>query len=274
MPFADCNGYRLYYELTGPEERPIIIQFGGSVLGRYNFSAVNDAFRKEFRLLSFDARGYGRSDAPAEPYSIEERADDGAALLDALGIERALIHGTSMGGMVAMAFTAKYPDKVIAACADCAMARCDLHRKVLFRTWRSMAEAMPLDEMADALTLQSVSPEFMETESGAGIFDDVREMVGRNTLHTIHQACIAMERMDLEQQVREIRRPILFTNGTKDIMTPPRLAPSGFSAAQIVEAVPDWARLYEFPDIGHACLLEVPDEAVAVVTSFFSEHLD
>jgi hypothetical protein len=57
-------------------------------------------------------------------------------------------------------------------------------------------------------------------------------------------------------------------------MTPPRLAPSGFSVAQIVEAVPDWARLYEFPDIGHADLLEAPAEAVEVVTAFFHEVLD
>jgi pimeloyl-ACP methyl ester carboxylesterase len=82
-----------------------------------------------------------------------------------------------------------------------------------------------------------------------------------------------MEKMDLEPLARTIRRPILFTNGTRDVMTPPRLAPSGFSAAQIVEAVPDWARLHEFPEIGHADLLEVPGEAVQVVTAFFDEVL-
>jgi hypothetical protein len=56
-------------------------------------------------------------------------------------------------------------------------------------------------------------------------------------------------------------------------MTPPDLAPSGFSARQIVEAVPEWARLHEFPEIGHADLLEVPDQAVRVVTEFFQEVL-
>jgi pimeloyl-ACP methyl ester carboxylesterase len=82
-----------------------------------------------------------------------------------------------------------------------------------------------------------------------------------------------METMDLEALARTIRRPILFTNGTRDIMTPPVLAPSGFSASQIVEAVPDYARLHEFPAIGHAPLLEVPAEAVGVVTAFFHEAL-
>ena len=56
-------------------------------------------------------------------------------------------------------------------------------------------------------------------------------------------------------------------------MTPPDLAPSGFSARQIVEAVPDWARLHEFPDIGHADLLECPADAVRIVTGFFRKAL-
>ena len=134
-----------------------------------------------------------------------------------------------------------------------------------------MAESMPLDEVSDAITIQAVSAAFIE--ENPDIFANVRAIVGKNRLHTIRQACLAMEEMDLEPLARTIRRPILFTNGTHDIMTPPRLAASGFGAADIVEALPDYARLYEFPDIGHAPLLERPDEAVRVVTEFFQEAL-
>jgi pimeloyl-ACP methyl ester carboxylesterase len=56
-------------------------------------------------------------------------------------------------------------------------------------------------------------------------------------------------------------------------MTPPRLASSGFSAQDIVDAVPEWARLHEFPTIGHADLLEAPDEAVEIVSAFFRDVL-
>jgi len=82
-----------------------------------------------------------------------------------------------------------------------------------------------------------------------------------------------METMDLEPLVDQIRRPILFTNGSRDIMTPPDLAPSGYSVRQIVERVPDHARLHEFPHIGHADLLEAPEEAIEVITAFFKEVL-
>ncbi len=111
MPYAQIDdGVRLYYELTGPEEAPVILQFGGGLFGRHNFGLVNDGFRERFRLLSFDARGYGASDHPREEYTIEGWADDGAKLLDAVGLERVFVHGTSMGGMIAIAFTAKYPE--------------------------------------------------------------------------------------------------------------------------------------------------------------------
>jgi 3-oxoadipate enol-lactonase len=271
MPFATVNDFRLYYEITGDTSKLPILQFGGSLFGRQNFGFVNDGFRERFHLISFDARGYGRSDAPLEPYSIEERAEDGAGLLDALGYERVFVHGTSMGGMVTIAFVGKYPDRVLAACADCGMARCNLHRRTLFRTWRNMAEAMPLDEMSDAITLQAVGAGYLEARPET--FEIVRSIIGTNSHHTIRQACVAMEEMDIEHLARQIRRPILLTNGTHDVMTPPRLAASGFSAADITAAILDWARLHEFPDIGHADLLECPDEAVRIVTAFFLEAL-
>ena len=273
MPFVTlANDVRIYYEFTGPEDRPTILQFGGSLFGRHNFGMVNDGFREHFRLLSFDASGYGRSDQPLIDYSVEGWADEGALLLDALGLDRVLVHGTSMGGMVTTAFVGKHPDRVIAACADCGMARCDVHRRTLFRSWRQMVECMPLDAFCDALTIQAVGATFIE--QNPDVFRNVYDIVAINSGYTIRQACLAMEKMDLEHLARQIRRPILFTNGTRDIMTPPDLAPSGFSARQIVEAVPEWARLYEFPDIGHADLLEAPDEAVRVVTAFFQEVLE
>ena len=78
MPYAHIeDGIQLYYEFTGPEDAPVILQFGGGLFGRHNFGLVNDGFRERFRLISFDARGYGASDHPREQYTIDGWAEDG-----------------------------------------------------------------------------------------------------------------------------------------------------------------------------------------------------
>ena len=199
MPYTRLEDEtRIYYELTGPEDGPVVIQFGGGLFGRHNFGAVNDGFREAgFRLLAFDARGYGASDHPHEEFTIEGWARDGAALLDAVGIDRVLVHGTSMGGMIAIAFTALYPERAIAACADVAFAKPDVYRRTLFRVWRRMAETMPWDDFSDHVTTQAVGAKFLESEEGKDTFELVRAVIGWNDPYTVRQACLAMENMDL-----------------------------------------------------------------------------
>ncbi len=266
------DGIRLYYELTGPEDAPVVIQFGGGLFGRHNFGLVNDGFRERFRLLSFDARGYGASDHPREAYTIEGWADDGAKLLDAVGLGRVLVHGTSMGGMIAIAFAAKFPERTIAACADVAFAKPDLYRKTLFRVWRRMAESMPWDDFSDHVTTQAVGAKFMESEAGAEIFELVRGIVALNDPYTVRQACLAMEEMDLSPLVPQLARPLLMTNGTHDVLCPPDLAPSGLGARRMTE-LNEHITLVEFPDIGHADLVECPADAVRIVSEFFEQAL-
>src|SRR5204863_8754320 len=195
-------GVRLYYELTGPEDGPLVLQLGGGLFGRQNFGLVNDGFRAAgFRLLSFDARGYGASSAPRERYTIEGWAEDAARLVDAVGLERVLVHGTSMGGMIAIALTALHPERVISACADVAFAKPDVYRRTLFRVWRRMTESMPWDDFSDHVTTQAVGAAFLESEAGKDTFALVRQVIAQNDPYTVRQACLAMEEMDLSPLV-------------------------------------------------------------------------
>jgi 3-oxoadipate enol-lactonase len=273
MPYAQIeDGMRLYYELTGPDDAPVILQFGGGLFGRHNFGLVNDGFRERFRLLSFDARGYGASAHPREAYTIEGWAGDGAALLDAIGLDRVFVHGTSMGGMIAIAFTASYPERTIAACADVAFAKPDVYRRTLFRVWRRMAESMAWDDFSDHVTTQAVGARFMESPEGENIFQLVRDIVALNDPYTVRQACLAMENMDLSPLVPKISRPLLMTNGTHDVLCPPDLAPSGLGARKMAE-LNENISLVEFLDIGHADLVECPQDAIRIVTDFFEQAL-
>jgi pimeloyl-ACP methyl ester carboxylesterase len=81
-----------------------------------------------------------------------------------------------------------------------------------------------------------------------------------------------MENMDLSPLVPEILRPLLMTNGTHDVLCPPDLAPSGLGARKMAELNSN-ITLFEFPDIGHADLVECPQDAIRIVTEFFAEAL-
>src|SRR5207248_10843847 len=165
-------------------------------------------------------------------------------------------------------FAALYPERVIAACADVAFAKPDVYRRTLFRVWRRMAEAMPWDDLSDHVTTQAVGAKFLESEEGKDTFELVRAVIGWNDPYTVRQACLAMENMDLTELVPKIERPLLMTNGTYDILCPPELAPSGLGARRMSE-LNDNVTLVEFPDIGHADLVECPQDAIRIVTDFF-----
>ena len=118
----------------------------------------------------------------------------------------------------------------------------------------------------------AVGANFMESPEGAEIFELVRQIVGYNDPYTVRQACLAMENMDLSPLVAEISRPLLMTNGTHDVLCPPDLAPSGLGARRMAELNSN-VTLVEFPDIGHADLVECPQDAIRIVTEFFATAL-
>ena len=110
MPKVEANGINIYYELMGKGDPLALI--GGSLFGRQNFGMVWSGLAEHFQLISYDQRGYGLSDRPLQPYDMELWADDLASLLDKLGIEKTHVMGTSAGGMIALKFASKYPEKI------------------------------------------------------------------------------------------------------------------------------------------------------------------
>ncbi len=224
MPYARIDdGIDLYYELTGPEDGPVVLQFGGGLFGRHNFGFVNDGFRDEgFRLLSFDARGYGASSSPREWYTIEGWADDGAKLLDALvarpGARARHVDGRDDRDRVRGG--ARRPDDR------------GVRRRCLRQARRLSAHALPrlaahgrVDAVGRLLRPRDDAGRRRERSSrarqGEDTFELVRSVVGVNDPYTVRQACIAMEEMDLSPLVPQIARPLLMTNGTHDILCPP-----------------------------------------------------
>lgn len=266
MPKVQANGIDIYYELMGKGEPLALI--GGSLFGRQNFAMVWKGLAKEFRLISYDQRGYGLTDRPLMTYDLDLWADDLAALLDALKIERAHVMGTSAGGMIALKFGAKYPDRCIGVVSDCAFAKCDTMRAIIFRTWRHMAQTWGCsEEFADHVVTQAVGADFLDGPNGKRLIKMVREIVGLNSPETVVQACLAMENMDLRKDVKKIQSPTLIITAAKDMLTPMVTGPKGAGSKWCADNIKD-CELIVYEDIGHADLVECPDKTIASTIKF------
>ena len=110
MPIASNDGVHLYYEAQGAGDPLLLIPGFGCTVEIYHANAP--ALAGRFRVISFDPRGAGRSDAPGDGYSMQAYADDCAAVLRAERIDSAHVLGTSFGGMVALNLTMLHPRSV------------------------------------------------------------------------------------------------------------------------------------------------------------------
>ena len=135
MPKAATNGVKLEYELTGPEDGPPLLLVGGLGVQIISWTEifVTALADRGFRVIAYDNRDIGLSTkhddwGPADiktafkqarakekveaPYTLEDMADDAAGLLDALGIDKAHIVGSSNGGAIAQTLAIRHPDKI------------------------------------------------------------------------------------------------------------------------------------------------------------------
>lgn len=113
--FVAANGLSLRCLDWGAEDGAngeVLLLLHGLRDGAREWDAIAPALRRHGRVLALDQRGHGESDRPATGYAPEDYADDLAAVCDALGLDRAVPIGHSLGGRVALTFAARFPERV------------------------------------------------------------------------------------------------------------------------------------------------------------------
>ncbi len=110
MPTTDAPGFRMYYEIHGDGFPLLLINGLGS--DRREWLCQLPEFAPRFRVVVFDNRGAGDSGVPPGPYATAGMADDAAALLATLGVDRAHVMGVSLGGMIAQELALRHPGRV------------------------------------------------------------------------------------------------------------------------------------------------------------------
>lgn len=104
--YADVNGIKLYYEVTG-EGHPLVL-IHSMLMNHKMWDDQVEAFSKKYKVIRYDQRGYGKSELKSPVNNVSDLAE----LLKVLGIEKTYVLGLSMGGEIALEFALEYPDKV------------------------------------------------------------------------------------------------------------------------------------------------------------------
>ena len=251
---------RLFYCVEGPPDAPAILLSNslGTDLRMWEPQARRLATR--FRVIRYDSRGHGRSDAPPGPYTLDQLSGDALALLDALDIAQAHICGLSLGGMVALSLAASHPERIERAVFANTAARIGTEA-----SWSERIAAVRAGGMSgirDAIVARFLLESFRQ--SHPEVTRDVGAMLQATPPAGYISACEALRDADLRSVVGRISAPALIIAGARDVSTPP-------AQARELHAAIAGSQLVILDDASHLSNLEQPDAFNAHLLTFLSQ---
>jgi len=267
MPKLRVNGIEMFYlEMGPPDAEPLVLIMGWG--GDHTAWAFQiPAFSQTYRVIAFDNRGAGQTEAPDIPYSIRGMADDTIALLDALKVDRAHICGLSMGGLIAQELLFAYPDRVRTLQLHVTLGRLDawLRFRGESMAWmRSLDQREPFTKMLLSWVL---SPHTFEHNPAL-----VQMLIARaldnpypTTQVGFTRQAQAMEGLSTLDRLAQVRVPTLITVGADDLMVPPRFG------RELAARIPH-AELVEIASAGHLHMIEQPAAFNEAVLGFLAKH--
>lgn len=260
MPYVPTRDIITYYEETGSGEPLVLIRGLGSDLQAWALQVPT--LSKHFRVITYDNRGAGRTSSPDKPYSIAGMADDLAALLDELKVEKASILGYSMGGMIAQEFALKYPAKVDKLILLATTGRPDGYVRTMLSNWINVRRS----NMSREQIVRSTAPFVYSAE----LLDDAERYeraVQANVDnpyaqqdHAFIRQAQAILGFDASSRVSGIKASTLVVTNKEDILIPPR---HGEALAKAISG----AKLLSL-EAGHAGVIEYPQEHNAAFLEF------
>lgn len=267
MPTARVGDVNIYYESQGDGE-PILLIMGYGLYSAH-WTTLIPPLSREYRVISFDNRGTGRSDKPEIPYTIRMMADDTKGVLDATGVESAHVFGVSMGGMIAQEFALNYPDRLrslILGCTFCGGAKAipPTPEALAFLTNPEMAK-LPVEEQARVTVPWLWTQEFIDKNPEAvELFVDITSKYPTPP-HGYACQAQAIAFHDTYERLPQIAAPTLVITGDAD-----RIIPTENSRI-LASQIPD-AELVILENSGHGFISDAEAESNRAILDFLRRH--
>jgi 3-oxoadipate enol-lactonase len=261
MPYAAVNGIELHYRIDGDRHghAPWLILSNSLGSDMSMWTPQVAALSQTFRVLRYDTRGHGHSEAPKGSYTIDQLSGDVIGLMDALKIDRAHFCGLSMGGLTGIALAARHANRFgrVALCNTAA--RIGSPEVWVPRAERARKEGLPA--LADAVLARWFTGEFIAREPL--VYGFIRDVFVHTDKEGYANNCDAINATDLRPDTPGIRLPVLVIAGTHDLAATPA------QGRELATAIPG-ARYVEL-DAAHLSNIEQAHAFTKAVTDFLTE---
>jgi 3-oxoadipate enol-lactonase len=252
-----ANGINFNVQIDGEEGAPWLV-FSNSLatdLSMWDEQAAE--LQKDFRILRYDQRGHGGSDAPPGRYDFVTLIDDVVGIYDELSIPRAHFLGLSMGGMTALGLAQRYPERVdrLIVC-DCTGASTPAGAQ----QWEErivVANRDGMEKLVDPTIGRWFPAEFLAEDPP--VLDKVRRMIRNTPVNGFAGCAAALANFDFRPGLSAMRMPTLFICGSKDV---------ALGGLKQMHAAVSGSRLVELAGAGHLSNLEQPRPFTRAVSQF------
>jgi pimeloyl-ACP methyl ester carboxylesterase len=275
--FLDVNGLSMHYKRAGQGE-PVLVLIHGSFLSLYSWRDVMQPLAQHGTVIAFDRPAFGLTSRPlprpqdhSNPYSPEAQADVIITLLDRLGIQQAVLVGSSAGGTTAILAALRHPQRVRALVLVDAMVYSGYAVSEFPRWLRALLWAMG---PPGALPVRLLIPLLHDKVVRSFWHDPSRlspEVLARyrSSLHLRHwdqawwRLVLSSHALDLEARLDRLRMPVLVVSGEHDRAVPLE------QSQRLAAALPD-AEMVTIPACGHLPHEECPETFLQAVHKFLS----
>src|SRR5215468_3668389 len=253
-----ANGISINYQVDGPEGAPWLVLSNSLAT---NLTMWDDQARelgRAFRVLRYDQRGHGLTEAPAGRYPFDLLIADALALMDALAIGKAHFGGLSMGGATALGLAQKHAgrlDRVIVCDSPCQSTPTSSQQ------WEErivVAQKQGMEALVEPTIARWFPPEVMKANPPH--LDKVRQMIRTTPVNGFVGCAAALADHNYAAAVATVTQPVLFLVGEKDGVTP-------VAMRKLCTALPG-SRYVELPGAGHISNMDAPKAFTEVVRDF------
>lgn len=259
MPILEANGIKVNYQIDGPDNAPVLMFSNSLGTNLHMWDKQVPSLAKRFRVLRYDTRGHGKTDAPSGPYTFAMLGEDAIALMDALKLTKVRFCGLSMGGMIGMWLARHAPERIAQ------LVLCNTAAKFgLPEIWNqriAIVRASGMQTITGSVIERWFTKAFRENSPKE--IEPIVDMLHTTKPDGYAGNCAAIRDVDQRWPIQAIESPTLVIGGRHDPATP-------YEAAELIAKRIPGAKLVGL-DAAHLSNIEQPEAFAKALEDFLKD---